>query len=187
MSFSALRQRLEELSAQVQVDKQLESLNPDSGYYQKILNTSIQDSGTLVTQVVAELTAIPQLAPYNEGYIHRNPNEKSSTIKFSNIANWLLAQIKLRSPEEVVSQLEASVVSDSAPMSEVIAIWGLNPTSRINLTDDVRLVPINRVDWRGSGGKPLPTRFNTGRPVPLPVAPTLSNGPTASRRRHSAR
>jgi hypothetical protein len=141
MSFLKLRERLESLSGQVRPDKQLQTLNPACGLYQTILNGSVDNTDGLVEQVVAVLSAIPQLSPYNEGYVRRSPYDESS-VKLATIANWLLAQIRLRAPDQVVAHLEEFVASDCAPMSEIIALWGLNPVSPIKLTDDVCLVSI---------------------------------------------
>jgi hypothetical protein len=94
-----------------------------------------------VEQIVEVFSTIPQLSPYNEGRIRSSPTITGS-VHWSSIANWLLAQARLRSADEVVTQLEESVSLDSAPMSEVIVLWGLHPTSPIKLTHDIYLVPI---------------------------------------------
>src|SRR5580693_6753907 len=117
MSFLTLRERLESLSGQVRPDKQLQTLNPECGLYQSILNRSVDNTDGLVEQVVAVLSAIPQLSPYNEGYVRHNPNDDETTVSLSTLAHWSLAQIRLRSPDKVVAQLEEFVSSDCAPMS----------------------------------------------------------------------
>jgi hypothetical protein len=144
MSFSALRERLKSLSGQVCPDKQLQTLNPECGLYQTILNRSVDDTDGLVEQIVAVLSTIPELSPYNEGYVRTSPGG-AALVKLSTIAHWSLAQIQLRSPDDVVAQLKEFVSSDCVPMSEIIALWGLNPTSPIKLTDDVSLVPITEL------------------------------------------
>jgi hypothetical protein len=78
MSFLTLRERLESLSGQVRPDKQLQTLNPECGLYQSILNRSVDNTDGLVEQVVAVLSAIPQLSPYNEGYVRRSPHDEAS-------------------------------------------------------------------------------------------------------------
>jgi hypothetical protein len=136
MSFSMLRERLRSLSSQIRPIKELEKLNPKSGFYQEILNGLVDNSGGLVEQIVEVLSTIPQLSPYNEGIVRSSPAGGES-VSWSNIANWLLAQTRLRSADEVVTQLEESVSLNSAPMSEVIVLWGLHPTSPIKLTHDI--------------------------------------------------
>lgn len=141
MSFLTLRERLESFSGQVRRDKQLETLNPECGLYQTIMNHGVDDCNGLVEQIVAVLSAIPQLSPYNDGYVRWSPKGET-LVRLSTLAHWSLAQIRLQSPAKVVAQLEEFVSSDCAPMSEIIALWGLNPVSPIKLTDDVYLVSI---------------------------------------------
>jgi Apea-like HEPN len=141
MSFSTLRERLRSLSSQIRPIKELEKFNPKSGFYEEIVNWHVDNSDGLVEQIVEVFSTIPQLSPYNEGRIRSSPTSTGS-VHWSSIANWLLAQARLRSADEVVTQLEESVSLDSAPMSEVIVLWGLHPTSPMKLTHDIYLVPI---------------------------------------------
>jgi hypothetical protein len=46
----------------VRPDKQLQTLNPDCGLYQWILNRSVDDSDGLVQQIVEVLSTIPELS-----------------------------------------------------------------------------------------------------------------------------
>jgi len=51
----------------------------------------------------------------------------------------------------------------------------------------IELARLHLADRRAERQQTLPTPFNRARPVPLPVASTLSNSRTALRRRRSAR
>jgi hypothetical protein len=141
MSFSTLRQRLDDLSGQIQPDKQLEALNPDSGIYELVSNRSVDDGNGLVKQIVEVLETIPELSEYKNGIVRSSPSAEG-TVDLSVIANWALAQRRLRSADEIVQRLQEFVSTNSAPMTEVIALWGLHPKSPIKLTDEVYLVRI---------------------------------------------
>jgi hypothetical protein len=156
MSYSQLRETLKALSSQIMPPEGLKKLRPESGHYQTALNKQVEDSQGIVGKVVAIFPQIPELAPYNDGFLRFSPTtpaRSGGTIKWDTIAHWLLAQTRLHGAESAVRRLEEFVSTDSTVMSEVVALWGLNPKSAIQLTDDIELVPINmivasdRKDW----------------------------------------
>jgi hypothetical protein len=152
MSFTLLRERLKAFSGQIEPPKELDGLRPESGNYRTHLNKYVDNSSGIVEQILAIFPTIPELAPYNEGTVRSSPTS-SGTIKWSTIAHWLLAQSRLSGADSAVERLEEFASSNSAVISEVIALWGLHPKSAIQLTDDIELVPIdmlvpsNRRDW----------------------------------------
>ena len=149
MSYSTLCERLHTLSGRIRPPKGLDKLNPASGFYQEALNSRVDNSDGVVEEIVAAFPTIPELAPYNEGTVRSSPTSEG-TIKWSTIADWLLAQAQFRPADEVVEQLKNFVSSDSTNMSEVVALWGLHPTTQIKLTDDIYLVPINALVQSGA-------------------------------------
>jgi Apea-like HEPN len=152
MIYSQLRETLKVLSSQIEPPEDLKKLRPESGHYLTGLNKRVDDSQGIVGKVVAVFPQIPELAPYNEGFVRSSPTS-SGTIKWDTIAHWLLAQTRLIGAESAVQGLQEFVSTESAVMYEVVALWGLHPKSAIQLTEDIELVPINmlvpsdRRDW----------------------------------------
>jgi hypothetical protein len=118
--------------------------NPKSGYYQHLENTAIDDSDPVLLQVLAVVASIPELKSYEDALLQSASDARS--VNWLDIARWTLAQARLRSAREVVEHLQDFVSKDCVPMSEIIALWGLNPVASIKLTNDVSLVPVDHLN-----------------------------------------
>jgi hypothetical protein len=143
MSFEKLRQQLDRCSGQILPSKHLAELNPKSGYYQHLENTAIDDSDPLLLQVAADIASIPELKSYEDALLQSAFDARS--VNLLDIARWTLAQARLRPAREVVERLQEFVSKNCVPMSEIIALWGLNPIAAIKLANDVSLVPVDHL------------------------------------------
>jgi hypothetical protein len=142
MDFTELSEQLSSVAAEIRPDKELEKLNSNSGLYHLISNRSVDNSTGLADKIAVVLSNIRELRPLSDGSIRDSPSS-SSSVNLLRVSNWLLAQTRFRPASEVVGQLKAFLSENSAPMSEIFALWGLNPKSPIKLTNDVTLVHID--------------------------------------------
>ncbi len=140
MIISEVAPLLEELGKKSEPHEQLNHMNPESGRYQQILNQRTKEGDGSIQILAQEFAKIEELRILNNSFIQRSP-QGGQSIGLDDFAHWALAQARKRRAGEVLDQLETFLSKKSVPMSEVIAIWGINPKSRIKVTKDISIVP----------------------------------------------
>lgn len=140
MIISQISPLLEELGKKSQPHEQLDHMNPESGRYQQILNQRVRENDGFVQTLSLELAKIGEMRVLDNTFIKRSP-QGGQSIRLNDIAHWALAQTRKRAATEVLDQLKTFISTKSVPMSEVIAIWGINTKFPIKVTNDISIVP----------------------------------------------
>lgn len=172
--FSLLHDYLAKVAHLVELPEELECLKPESSRFQQIANQRVNENNGYLDEVVKILESFFELNRYNNNIILATPKGGGRTT-LRDIAHWLLAQARNREPHEVITQLIAFIKNDSVPMSEILAIWGLNPIKAVDFGDNIQLVSLNSLppsirkdQFTGIQESRLP--FSSIFPGPLPRA-----------------
>ncbi len=132
---------LRRLSATAADPPDIDGYEPTSADYilTKLHRVSIETSE--LCKFVNLLRETSWLAEYEGGVANYSPSGYVS-ISLDAIANWLLAQARMRSPEECLEKLRRAFAENKSSVLEIVPIWGISPTQSIDLGDDIKIVPI---------------------------------------------
>jgi hypothetical protein len=135
---------LRELTPFVGPHPDLAFLNPQCAEYQRIDNYQVGAASEVIERLTAILLNDPILQSFEDTTLQKSPGSEGfypDTLR--RMAQWLLAQSRKRTPEEVLDQLETFVRTNSVRVRHIVGLWGIHPSHPIDIYPGVTFMPLS--------------------------------------------
>lgn len=117
--------------------------NPESYYAKHFRDLFVLRDPETNQRLVRELENDPELRKFDGAVFETSTG--GFRVQLSSLADWVLAQSLSRGTEAPIRDLERFLALGYLPYSEIVALSGLYPRERVDLGEDVFLVPIRDI------------------------------------------
>ncbi|MBL8372843.1 MAG: hypothetical protein JNK28_15765 [Burkholderiaceae bacterium] len=143
--MATLTSLVQSLAATACPPEQVHGLNLDSSFAKWLLANYVSEVGGEVKTLANALRSEESLSRLAQGNVSASPGSNLTTDQYSAAAHWLLAQARVRDGESALSELKAFVSSNCFELTEVLVLWGVLPTTPVQITDTIQLVPLREL------------------------------------------